>query len=111
MTFELSTWEIAAIFATYLFAAGAKGITGLGFTTTSLPILAIFLGLKEALPLVIIPSVFSNIVVMRQVGRFGETVRLFWPLLLALLPGLILGLWILSQVDGELAGAALGVYL
>ena len=111
MLLELTLWEVAAILATYMFAATVKGVTGLGFSTTCLPILALFVGLKEALPLVIIPSIFSNLIVMRQAGRFGETVRRFWPMLIALLPGLALGLWILSRIDGVQAGAVLGIML
>lgn len=111
MLFELNGWQIAAILATYLFAATAKGVTGLGFSTTCLPILALLVGLKDALPLVIIPSIFSNVVVMRQAGRFGETLRRFWPMLLALVPGLALGLWTLAYIDGRLAGAILGIMM
>ena len=111
MLLDLHAWQITAILATYLFAATAKGVTGLGFSTTCLPILALLVGLKEALPLVLIPSICSNIVVMRQAGRFGETLRRFWPMLLALLPGLVLGLWTLAYIDGRLAGAILGVMM
>lgn len=111
MFLDLSLAHVAAIFATYAFAATAKGITGLGFSTTCLPILVLFMGLKDALALVVIPSICSNLVVMRQAGRFGETVRRFWPMLLALLPGLVLGLWTLSRIDGVQAGAVLGVML
>lgn len=111
MLLDLSVPHFAAILATYAFAATAKGITGLGFSTTCLPILALIVGLKEALPLVIIPSVCSNLVVMRQAGRFGETLQRFWPMLLALLPGLAFGLWILSRIDGEQAGAVMGLML
>ncbi len=111
MALDYSGWQIVAILATYVFAATAKGITGLGFSTTSLPILAFIVGLKDALPLVIIPSVCSNLVVMRQAGRFGETVARFWPMLLATLPGLVLGLWALSVIDSTLAGGVLGAML
>lgn len=104
-------WQITAILATYLVAAGVKGITGLGFSTTCLPFLAFIVGLKEALPLVIIPSISSNLVVMYGAGRFRETVLRFWPMLLATVPGLVLGLWALSAVDGRQAGAALGAIL
>jgi len=104
-------WQITAILASYLFAATAKGVTGLGFSTTCLPILALLVGLKDALPLVIIPSIFSNIVVMRQVGRFRETLGRFWPMLLAVIPGLALGLWTLAYIDGRLAGAILGLLM
>lgn len=111
MLFDLSLVHVAVIFATYAFAATAKGITGLGFSTTCLPILVLFMGLKDALALVVVPSICSNLVLMRQAGRFGETVKRFWPMLLALLPGLALGLWILSRIDGVQAGAVLGVML
>ena len=89
----------------------AKGVTGLGFSTLCLPFLALTVGLKEALPLIIIPSIASNLIVMRQAGRFGETVRRFWPMLLATLPGLALGLWALALVDGRQAGGLLGLVL
>ena len=111
MFLDLSLLQVAAIFATYLFAAIAKGVSGLGFSTTCLPILTVLVGLKDALPLVIIPSICSNLVVMQQAGRFGETIRRFWPMLLALLPGLFVGLWTLSLIDGTQAGAVLGVML
>ena len=111
MFFELHGWQIIAILATYLFAATAKGVTGLGFSTTCLPILALLVGLKDALPLVVIPSIYSNIAVMRQAGRFGETLRRFWPMLLSLLPGLALGLWTLAYIDGRFAGAILGIMM
>lgn len=111
MLADLTLWQVAVVFATYVFAATAKGITGMGFSTTCLPILALVVGLKDALPLVVIPSISSNLIVMRQAGHFGETVRRFWPMLLALLPGLAVGLWILSSIDGVLAGAVLGAIL
>ena len=111
MLFDLPVVHALAVLATYMFAATVKGITGLGFSTTCLPILALIIGLKEALPLVIIPSIWSNLIVMRQAGRFGETVHRFWPMLLALLPGLVFGLWLLSRIDGVQAGAVLGAIL
>lgn len=111
MILDPGVWQITAIFGAYFFAALAKGVTAIGFTTTCLPILALLFGLKEALPLVIIPSILSNLVVMRQAGHFGETIARFWPLLLTLLPGLGLGLWVLSQIDGDRASGILGVML
>ena len=111
MGLDYAAWQVAAVLATYLFAATAKGVTGLGFSTTCLPFLALAVGLKDALPLLIIPSIFTNLLVMRGAGRFGETVRRFWPMLIATLPGLILGLWILDWVDGRQAGGLLGAVL
>lgn len=103
--------QIAFIFAVYLFAATAKGVTGLGFSTICLAPLALVVGLKAALPLLIVPSVSSNILVMVGAGQFGQTLRRFWPMLMATVPGLLLGLWLLGAVDGARAGAVLGVVL
>jgi len=111
MGIEYTGLQVLAILATYLFAATAKGVTGLGFSTMCLPFLALVVGLKDALPLIIIPSIASNLVVMYGAGRFAETVGRFWPMLLATVPGLVLGLWALSGVDGQQAGGVLGVVL
>ena len=108
---ELTYSQAAIVLVAYFFAAMTKGLTGLGFSTTCLPIIVFALGLKEALPLVIIPSICSNLIVMRQVGRFNEAVLRFWPMLLATLPGLAVGLWVLTWIDGMLAGAIFGIVL
>lgn len=103
--------EIAIIFAVYFFAASAKGVTGLGFSTTCLPFLVATVGLKETLPLLLIPSISSNIVVMVGAGQFAPTLRRFWPMFLATVPGLVLGLWMLADIDGVLAAGVLGAVL
>ena len=106
-----SPYELAIIAAAFFFAAFAKGTTGLGFSTTCLPFLVYAIGLKAALPLLIIPSLASNVIVMRDAGYFKETVSRFWPLFLTALPGVVLGLWLLDSVDGKLAAAVLGLVL
>lgn len=103
--------QIAIILGVYLFAASAKGVTGLGFSTVCLAPLALTVGLKETLPLLLIPSISSNVLVMMGAGEFRATCTRFWPMLLATLPGIVLGLWLLASVDGVAAGAALGVVL
>lgn len=79
MNFE----TILIIACAYLVAAFVKGATGLGFSTSALPILALGLGLKSAMPLVIIPSLVSNAIVMMQAGHFerrcGASGRCFSP--------------------------------
>ena len=106
--FEFSAEQTGIIFAIYLLSATAKGVTGLGFSTMCLPFLAMTVGLKEALPLLIIPSIATNLMVMHGAGQFSVAIRRFWPMLGATVPGLALGLWALALVDGRLAGAVLG---
>lgn len=104
-------WELAAIAGAIFFAGFVKGATGLGFSTTCLALLALAIGLKESLPLVIAPSLASNVVVMAGAGHFGVSIRRFWPMLLLAPVGVALGLMALARVDGAVAGAALGVAL
>ena len=103
--------DFCFIFAAYVVAAGIKGLTGIGFSTSCLPIMALRLDLKVAIPFVIIPSIVSNFAVMAQAGSFREVVKRFWPLYLATLPSLLLGLMILVAIDINLAKAILGVVL
>ena len=104
-------FQVIVILSTYLFASSVKGITGLGFSTVCLPILALTVGLKAALPLLIIPSLLSNIIIMKKVGNFQTTFYRFRPMLLATSLGVIFGLILLSEIDGNLAGAVLGLIL
>ena len=61
--------------------------------------------------MVLIPSICSNLVVMRQVGQFKSTILRFSPMLLATIPGLILGLWVLSGIDGDRAKVVFSLVL
>ena len=88
----MENWAIALAIFGFFFAGFVKGTTGLGFSTTCLPFLVLALGLERAMPLVLIPSITSNILVMREVGNFGTAIKRFWPMYLATLPGLVIGL-------------------
>ncbi|MCC9624243.1 sulfite exporter TauE/SafE family protein [Thalassospira sp. MA62] len=102
---------IAIIACAYFLAAFVKGATGLGFSTSALPVLTLGLGLKAAMPLVIIPSLVSNAFIMAQAGHFRQTISRFWPMFLATIPGILIGLAVLEMVDGIIAGAVLGLVL
>jgi uncharacterized protein len=102
---------LAIACAAFFFAAFSKGITGMGFATTCLPIIALTMGLEVALPLVLVPSVASNIIVQVEVGHFRESVRRFWPMVVAAMIGVVIGLVLLTWMEARAAGAALGVVL
>ena len=95
----------------FFFAAFAKGITGMGFATTCLPLIALPLGLEFALPLVLVPSVASNIIVQVEVGHFRETMCRFWSMVLAAMIGVAIGIYLLSVLETRIASALLGVVL
>jgi len=95
----------------YGVAGAIKGLTGIGFSTSCLPIMAMRLDMTVAIPLVIVPSVVSNVAVMIQAGGFANAVRRFWQLYLGSVPGLLLGLWVLVSIDVDLVKAILGLVL
>lgn len=108
---SFSPMQLAIIAAAYFIAAVVKGVTGIGYSTTCLPILTLAIGLKEALPLVIIPSVTSNLAVMVGVGSFKATAVRFWPLLISAVTAVFFGIWTLNLINGANAAAVLGVVL
>lgn len=103
--------DLLAIAAAYCIAGFAKGATGLGFSTICLPILAATIGLKAGMPLVILPSLVSNLVVMSGAGPITGAVRRFWPMLLAAPLGVAAGLFVLSAIEGDQAAGVLGAVL
>lgn len=102
---------LAPLITAAFISAFLKGITGLGFSTICLGLLASVIDLKLAIPAVLVPSLSSNLLVMLEAGHFRATVRRFWPLYLAALPALMAGLSLLVSVDGTSARRALGVVL
>ncbi len=103
--------DYSVILTAYIVASAIKGLTGLGFSTSCLPVMALHFDLKIAIPLVIVPSIISNITVIIQAGRFREAVKRFWPLYLASVPGIVIGLAILATINGDTAKAVLGLVL
>jgi len=106
-----SLTEALVVWAIFLFSAAAKGVTGLGFSTTCLALLALTVGLREGMALLIVPSLTSNVSVMVGAGAFAAVVRRFWPLFVSALPGVALGLWLLASTGRDLPGGVLGAVL
>lgn len=102
---------IAAALAAFFAAAFLKGVCGLGFATSCLGFMALFLDPRASIPLVIVPSMASNLLVMYDAGNFRAVFKRFLPLYLSALPGLFVGLWALSIVDPQEIRLALGIIL
>jgi uncharacterized membrane protein YfcA len=108
---EVDNIDYLFILVAYIVAGVIKGLTGIGFSTSCLPIMALRLDLKIAIPLVIVPSIVSNVVIMLQAGHFIEVVRRFWVLYASTIPGLLIGLSILVSINVDLAKIFLGLVL
>jgi uncharacterized membrane protein YfcA len=104
----LDTEILIYIAAVYVIAGFVKGFSGLGFSAISIGILATFLDLAVAIPLVVIPSTASSLLVMIEAGGFKSALRKFWPLYISALPGLAIGIWLLVRPEVNIAKSVLG---
>jgi len=98
-----------AIAGTGLFLAGIiKGATGLGYASCALPFLVLSIGLKPAMALVLAPAIATNITLIVTTGHLRETAEKFFPMYLAMVPGIGAGLLLLLWVDQSVATKVLG---
>lgn len=103
--------QVALVVLGFFGAGVVKGATGLGYSTSALPVLTLAVGLHTAMPLVLFPSLASNLTLMVGAGHFGATLRRFLWLYVALLPGLGLGLVLLLRIDQDAAASVLGLVI
>ena len=73
-----------------------------------LPFVSSFIDIAVAIPLLIISSLASNVILIAQTKRFGVSVRRFWPLYISAFPGIYIGVRLLYQTGNTIAKAVLG---
>ncbi|AEV36333.1 protein containing DUF81 [Pseudovibrio sp. FO-BEG1] len=103
--------ELSLIAATYFFAAFIKGFAGLGFTTSCLAILVHFIGLDRAIPLITIPALAIDIILVYESGNVRTSFLRFQKLHIFTIPGVVLGLWLLSTAPMHLLTITLGTLI
>lgn len=103
--------ELVLIALTYFMAAFIKGFAGLGFTTSCLAILVHLVGLDRAIPLITLPALVIDIILVHEAGNARASFCRFWKLHLLTVPGVVIGLWLLSTAPLHLLTIALGVLI
>lgn len=102
--------NLVAVAISGLFFAGIiKGATGIGYSSCALPFLVASLGLKEAIVLVVAPAMASNVAVLFTTGSLKRSLRGFWLLYIATLPGILCGVYLLTWADKRIPTQLLGV--
>jgi uncharacterized membrane protein YfcA len=94
-----------------LIAGVVKGATGIGYTSCALPFLAAAVGLKKAIALVLLPAIASNLAAVFVTPHLTEMLVRFSPMYIATIPGMILGVYLLSWVDQKLPTCILGLLI
>ena len=95
-----------------LIAAGLlKGTIGIGMPVVALPLLSLFIDVKSAAMLLSMPLIFSNLPQALEGGRTGRCLMQLLPVLVGMIPGLVLGVRVLLELDAEVAKVIAGLVL
>jgi len=102
---------VAVVTGVFLIAGLVKGVVGLGLPVISLALLTATIGLTEAMSLLIIPSLVTNIWQAFRGRYFREIIELIWPFLVAATAAVGIGALALTRIDLVWLSALLGVVL
>ena len=95
-----------------LFAGGAvKGLVGIGIPLVSISLLSLFLPLPDAITLLPVPMIFANIWLSFAGNHFLPALRRFWPLVLAMFVGTMVGAQVLTALDLASLNLLVGIFV
>lgn len=103
--------QVSIAVGAFLLGGAVKGIVGLGLPTVVLAVLGTALGLREALPLLVAPAFLTNIWQAALGGYFIGLLKRLWPMLLATVPGVVLGAMVLLRANQGTLDVLLGIAL
>ncbi|MFN4016273.1 MAG: sulfite exporter TauE/SafE family protein [Reyranella sp.] len=107
----MPTDQIVIGLAIFLLAGTVKGLVGLGLPAISIALMSLFLPLSEAIALIALPTVVTNVWQAAVGGHFLHIVRRQWPLILPLTVVLYLTVWLVGQKGPGWAFLVLGTVL
>ena len=96
---------------TFLLAGTVKGVVGMGLPTVSLALLTAVIGLRDAMALMIVPAVATNIWQAVAGPYLREVLLRLWPMAVATIIGTFIGLSIGVGVATSLLAGVLGCVL
>ena len=93
----MTTDQIIFGLAVFLLAGTVKGLVGLGLPTIVIALTTLVLPLTEAIAMIALPTIFSNVWQAAVGGNFWKILRRQWPLMVPLAIGLYLTMWLVGQ--------------
>jgi len=94
-----------------LAAAFVKGAIGVGFPTLGTPLLTLFLDVKVAVAVLVLPNIVMDAIQIRRRGRLLDTARRLWMLLACTMLGTVLGTRILVALSARAVTLILGGFV
>ena len=109
---NLSTvMDVALIAAIFTLAGLVKGVAGFGLPTVSLSLLVLTRSLPEAMALMLVPALATNIWQAVVGGAVGPVLRRIWPFLLAVLVCGYAATSVLARSDSAVLTGLLGLLM
>ena len=106
------TVTVVMLSALALFAAGTvKGLVGIGLPLVSLSLLSLFLPLADAVILMPVPIIVANTWQSFSKPYFVPALRRFWPLVLAMFVGTVVGAQVLTSLDAASLNLLVGALM
>ena len=100
---------LITLFATFLLAGTVKGVIGLGLPTVSLAVLTVALDLPQAMALLLVPSLLTNVWQAAVGGNAIAILKRIWPFILMATITVWIGAIALTTVDLSTLSALLGL--
>ena len=103
----MSLWELSpaefAFAAAVLFAGGlVKGILGIALPLVGIPLLTLIMPVQSAIAVLAAPVLMSNLQQLHQAKERRAILRRLWPVLVALVTGIVIGVHLLAGSDPEI---------
>ena len=102
---------LALVTATFLIGGAIKGIIGLGLPVVALAFMAPVLGLEQAMGIMLVPCVLTNVWQAVTGPDFMGLLRRLWTFLVASLAGTWFGVSVLAKTGGGVLIGVLGLLL
>lgn len=103
--------EIAGLALVLVLAGMTKGVTGIGMPVVGIPLLSAFVNIKQAISLITIPLVLTNVAQAIEGDGTKTIVRKLILPLVSFVPGCFLGFHVLFGANEHLAKATAGLML
>jgi uncharacterized protein len=107
----VTTDQIIFGLAVFLLAGTVKGLVGLGLPTIVIALTTLVLPLTEAIAMIALPTIFTNVWQAAVGGNFWKILRRQWPLIVPLALVLYLTMWLVGQKGPNWAFVVLAAVL
>ncbi len=107
--FENIDLMVVAMAAIGFFLGGLlKGVVGMGLPLVAIPIVAIAMPVAQAIPLMLAPGYIMNLIQVRQTWHARTSLLPWWPALLGMAIGVVVGVQIATSAPEDLVRGLLG---